>query len=295
MNKDKNKDFTREITDSRDAKTILDIDNQWGGNTPATLRRVNQILNKPNFDYQEKKNHGLNWERFNESTHEMPRSFSVSGNVDGTTANYRNPEKKLIPGVVDSHPIFSKVTYQQGVHIFQFDLKCVSPIVRNSHLHIYIGIDCQKEEKDDTKQLTCRWWLSLTKTMLLQITKPNIQGTSILQYPLFLLDIPDTVLMVLDMDLGTVGFIADNTYLGPAFGRLRGFKVNPTINYYGNVDCDITMEYLGCYHNPKTLKKISGTFLRQIVIKNRISKQDLDKLDLPESLTKYVNNELICS
>ena len=107
--------------------------------------------------------------------------------------------------------------------------------------------------------------------------------------------IPDTVLMVLDMDAGTLGFIVNDKYLGPAFGKLRGFKVNPTINYYGNVDCDITMEYLGCYHNPKTLKKISGTFLRQLLLKNRISKEEFDKLDLPESLCQYVKNEMICS
>ena len=109
------------------------------------------------------------------------------------------------------------------------------------------------------------------------------------------MEIPDTVLMVLDMDAGTLGFIVKNVYLGPAYGGLCGFNVNPSINYYGNVDCDITMEYLGCYHNPKTLKNICGSCLRQIVTKNGISKKDLDQLDLPETLSQYVKNDLNCT
>lgn len=55
---------------------------------------------------------------------------------------------------------------------------------------------------------------------------------------------PETFLVVLDMDEGTLGFVADGRYLGVAFRGLKGRKLYPVISaVWGH--CEITMKYIG--------------------------------------------------
>jgi len=55
---------------------------------------------------------------------------------------------------------------------------------------------------------------------------------------------PDTLLVVLDMDDGTLGFVADGRYLGVAFRGLRGRKLYPIVSaVWGHAE--ITMKYIG--------------------------------------------------
>jgi len=55
---------------------------------------------------------------------------------------------------------------------------------------------------------------------------------------------PETFLVVLDMDEGTLGFVADGRYLGVAFRGLKGRKLFPVISaVWGH--CEITMKYIG--------------------------------------------------
>ena len=49
---------------------------------------------------------------------------------------------------------------------------------------------------------------------------------------------------MLDMDEGTLGFVVDGKYLGPAFRGLRGKKLYLMVSaVWGH--CEITMKYLG--------------------------------------------------
>ena len=276
-----------QVIDQRDLKIIQHKDNLKRANTPSTLREVNEILNKPGLNDQKKIEHGLDWSRISESEYKMHNSLKINKSEDGMTAEYRNPEKRLEPGVRDSSPIYSKTTYQQGVHVFEFDLKFVSPILTNSHINVYIGIGSQCKQQTTKRKLIRKWWLSLTKTMLL-LHKPFPE-----LYPDRAMEIPQKVLMVLDMDEGTLGFIVNNNYLGPAHGELCGLKVCPMISYYGNVDCDIKMEYIGYCRNPASLKKICRKCVRELSItKNGMTKQNLCDLNLPDSVEKYVVKDL---
>ena len=50
--------------------------------------------------------------------------------------------------------------------------------------------------------------------------------------------------VMLDMDEGTLGFVVDGKYLGPAFRGLRGKKLYLMVSaVWGH--CEITMKYLG--------------------------------------------------
>jgi len=55
---------------------------------------------------------------------------------------------------------------------------------------------------------------------------------------------PETFLVVLDMDEGTLGFVADGRYLGVAFRRLKGRKLYPVVSaVWGH--CEISIKYIG--------------------------------------------------
>lgn len=56
--------------------------------------------------------------------------------------------------------------------------------------------------------------------------------------------VPDSFLMVLDMDEGTLSYVVDGQYLGVAFGGLKGKKLYPMISaVWGH--CEVTLKYLG--------------------------------------------------
>ncbi|XP_012893156.1 PREDICTED: SPRY domain-containing SOCS box protein 4-like, partial [Dipodomys ordii] len=54
---------------------------------------------------------------------------------------------------------------------------------------------------------------------------------------------PDSLLVLLDMDAGTLSFVADGRYLGVAFRGLRGRKLYPVVSaVWGH--CEVTMRYI---------------------------------------------------
>ena len=289
MNTNKSGHNSLQIFDSRDLKKISDKDKEWRCNSTSTLQRVNEIMNEPNSEYLDKLQHGLDWEGFAESTPNIATSFSIKGSKDGVTAEYRNPEKKLVPGILDTPPISSKKSYEEGVHVFQFDLKSVSPIDHNSNLNVYIGIEAQNKEDRTKKFVICKWWLSLTKYMFMQLYTRNPQRPRIYQYPLDTLEMPEQVFMALDMNEGTLGFIVNNEYLGPAYGGLCGLRISPVISYYGNADYDISMKYMNSI-DPSSLKRACGRFVRKLVSENGRLGENINLLDIPVSLKQYLTN-----
>ncbi|KAJ1071138.1 hypothetical protein K5549_016153, partial [Capra hircus] len=67
-------------------------------------------------------------------------------------------------------------------------------------------------------------------------------------YPAFLgpeeaFALPDSLLVVLDMDEGTLSFVVDGQYLGVAFRGLKGKKLYPVVSaVWGH--CEVTMRYI---------------------------------------------------
>lgn len=95
--------------------------------------------------------------------------------------------------------------------------------------------------------------------------------------------IPDSFLVVLDMDEGTLGFMVEGKYLGVAFRNLKGKKLYPIVSaVWGH--CEITMKYIGGL-DPEPLPLMD---LCRRVISQRIGERGPDELNLPTALKNYI-------
>lgn len=91
------------------------------------------------------------------------------------------------------------------------------------------------------------WGWDLGRNKLYHNSK-NRPASSAPTYPSFLepeeaFVLPDALMVVLDMDEGTLSFIVDGQYLGVAFRGLKGKKLYPIVSaVWGH--CEITMRYI---------------------------------------------------
>ena len=280
------------IFDQRCQELIKKKDKLWRCNTSSTLQKVNSICSEPSLDLEEKMGHRLHWIGGGET---IPTSFDINIGTDSMVVEYRNPEKKLVPGIMDSPRVSGRHGYEKGVHLFQFDLKCVSDMTYRSHLNVYIGLEAIQTLPNDgvNRYMVCKWWLSLTKFMLMKSNSQNPRIPPIDQYPPYPMEMPSQVWMVLDMDEGSVGFVVNKgEYLGPCYSGLCGLKVHPTVSYYGNEDYDVSMEYIGAFNAPSSLKKICKNTLHNLAAEHDLSKEYIESLEIPQSLKQYVKNNL---
>ncbi|XP_023372824.1 SPRY domain-containing SOCS box protein 2 isoform X1 [Otolemur garnettii] len=58
------------------------------------------------------------------------------------------------------------------------------------------------------------------------------------------LDVPETLLVILDMEEGTLGYATGGTYLGPAFRGLKGRTLYPAVSAVWG-QCQVRIRYLG--------------------------------------------------
>lgn len=71
--------------------------------------------------------------------------------------------------------------------------------------------------------------------------------------------VPDSFLVVLDMDEGTLSFVVDGQYLGVAFRGLKGKKLFPIVSaVWGH--CEITIRYIGGLDRKYTKFYLQFTF-----------------------------------
>lgn len=99
---------------------------------------------------------------------------------------------------------------------------------------------------------------------------------------------PDEFMMCLDMDLGTLSFLANGQYLGEAFRGLKGKKLYPIVStVWGH--CEITIRYLnGLDLNPLPLTNLCRICIRQKIGNERL--KEITKLDLPAVIKNYLLN-----
>ncbi|CAG2116744.1 unnamed protein product [Medioppia subpectinata] len=100
-------------------------------------------------------------------------------------------------------------------------------------------------------------------------------------------DIPDELMVVLDMDSGTLGFIVDHIYLGVAFDGLKGKKLFPVIStVWGNGE--IGIKYESCLEpNPLLLRECCRQVIRKTAGKERINRIR-SEIVLPNKLKNYI-------
>uniref|UniRef100_A0A3B5AZV6 SPRY domain-containing SOCS box protein 1-like n=1 Tax=Stegastes partitus TaxID=144197 RepID=A0A3B5AZV6_9TELE len=99
--------------------------------------------------------------------------------------------------------------------------------------------------------------------------------------------IPERVLLVLDADAGTLGFVVDSSYLGVAFQNLpRGAELFPAVSSVRG-GASIRLRYLnGTTRDPPALMALCGLSIRQLLGQQR--QNQTEKLPLPPVLQNYL-------
>ncbi|XP_026228582.1 SPRY domain-containing SOCS box protein 1 [Anabas testudineus] len=101
------------------------------------------------------------------------------------------------------------------------------------------------------------------------------------------LPIPERILLVLDADAGTLGFVVDGSFLGVAFKDLPcGEELFPVVSSVRG-GASIRLRYLnGTTRDPPALMALCGLSIRQFLGKRR--QNQTDKLPLPTFLQQYL-------
>jgi len=98
--------------------------------------------------------------------------------------------------------------------------------------------------------------------------------------------VSDEFVVVLDMDVGTLGFAADGKFLGIAFSGLRGKKLFPAVScVWGH--CEVTLRYIGGLDpDPMSLADCCRQTIRRNIGKNNL--HQVYTLPLPTTLQNYL-------
>jgi len=102
--------------------------------------------------------------------------------------------------------------------------------------------------------------------------------------------IPDTFLMILDLNLGTLAFMADGRYLGTAFSGLRGHALHPIVSaVWGH--CEVSLRYrVGVVggSGPAPLAEWCRRTVRRQVGAERLEAGGAAQLGLPTPIQDYL-------
>lgn len=142
--------------------------------------------------------------------------------------------------------IRGKVGYTRGLHVWDIHWS-----TRQRGTHAVVGVATEDAALHSVGYQSLvgsnseSWGWDLGRNKLYHDVKNNPGLT----YPSLLNSdenfvVPDTFMVVLDMDEGTLSFVVDGQYLGIAFRGLKGKKLYPIVSaVWGH--CEITMKYIG--------------------------------------------------
>ncbi|XP_019609913.2 SPRY domain-containing SOCS box protein 2 isoform X2 [Rhinolophus sinicus] len=100
------------------------------------------------------------------------------------------------------------------------------------------------------------------------------------------LEVPERLLVVLDMEEGTLGYAIGGTYLGPAFRGLKGRTLYPAVSAVWG-QCQVRISYLGERRaEPHSLLHLSRVCVRQALGATRLGQ--VSALPLPPAMKRYL-------
>nr|XP_027806884.1 SPRY domain-containing SOCS box protein 2 isoform X2 [Marmota flaviventris] len=100
------------------------------------------------------------------------------------------------------------------------------------------------------------------------------------------LEVPERLLVVLDMEEGTLGYAIGGTYLGPAFRGLKGRTLYPAVSAVWG-QCQVRIRYLGKRRaEPHSLLHLSRLCVRHALGDTRLGQ--VSALPLPPSMKRYL-------
>ncbi|XP_034742808.1 SPRY domain-containing SOCS box protein 4-like [Etheostoma cragini] len=187
--------------------------------------------------------------------------------------------------------IRGRVGYTRGLHVWKIHWPSrqrgthavVGVATSDAALHsvgytALVGSDCES------------WGWDLGRNRLYHNSKNRAHST-LPTYPCFLepeesFTLPDSLLVILDMDEGTLSFMVDGQYLGVAFRGLKGKKLYPVVSaVWGH--CEIAMMYInGLDPEPLPLMDLCRRAARLALGRERL--QEIEGLPLPQSLKNYL-------
>lgn len=238
-------------------------------------RRLEYLLDMPEVPFAEQATHGWN-----------PDDRSLNIFV-----------KELDPMTLHRHPVAqstdcirTKRAYDRGIHLWELTWN-----PRQRGTHAIIGMS------EGRTQLHCvgyqsligsgdeSWGWDLGRNRACHNTKntnipPPVYPKMIKADETF--TVPEKFMMCLDMDEGTLSYLADGQFLGVAFRGLKGKKVYPIVSaVWGH--CEITMKYInGLDPNPLPLSDICRRTIRRRIGKERLD--EVNKLNLPTVIKNFI-------
>lgn len=235
--------------------------------------RLDMLMDMPPVSKESQSEHGWNGD---------DRSLNIFVKDDDKVTFHRHPVAQ------STDCIRGKVGYTRGLHVWEIIWS-----TRQRGTHAVVGVatidaplHCvgyQSLVGSNSES----WGWDLGRNKLYHDVK-NFPGST---YPTLLNSdenfvVPDSFLVVLDMDEGTLSFVVDGQYLGVAFRGMKGKKLYPIVSaVWGH--CEITMKYIGGLDpEPLPLTDICRRVIRQQLGKNRL--QEIQRLPLPTSVKNYL-------
>lgn len=197
---------------------------------PGRPARLDQLLDMPAAGLAVQLRHAWNPE---------DRSLNVFVKDDDRLTFHRHPVAQSTDG------IRGKVGHARGLHAWQIHWPA-----RQRGTHAVVGVATARAPLHSVGYTALvgsdaeSWGWDLGRSRLYHDGK-NRPGVA---YPAFLgpeeaFALPDSLLVVLDMDEGTLSFVVDGQYLGVAFRGLKGKKLYPVVSaVWGH--CEVTMRYI---------------------------------------------------
>jgi SPRY domain-containing SOCS box protein 1/4 len=202
-----------------------------GGSEFRMSSRLEMLLDMPRVPREIQLKHAWNSD---------DRSYNIFVKEDDKLTFHRHPVAQ------STDCIKGKVGYERGLHVFE-----ISWSARQRGTHAVVGVSTAEAPVHSVGYQSLvgnnehSWGWDLGRNKVYHDSK-NLPGrpypSNLKQDESFV--IPDKFLVVLDMDEGTMGYVVDNQYLGPALRGLNGKKLYITVSaVWGH--CEITSKYIG--------------------------------------------------
>lgn len=168
------------------------------------------------------------------------RSLNIFVKEDDEMTFHRHPVAQ------STDCIRGKVGYKRGLHVWE-----ITWSTRQRGTHAVVGVatidaplHCVGYQSlVGSNKESWGWDLGRNKLYHDMKNQPGVTYPTILDADENFV-VPDTFMVVLDMDEGTLSFIVEGQFLGVAFRGLKGKKLYPIVSaVWGH--CEITMRYIG--------------------------------------------------
>lgn len=187
--------------------------------------------------------------------------------------------------------IRGKVGYSSGLHIFE-----MSWPLKQRGTHAVVGVATKEaplhspgyQSLVGSTVTSWGWDIGRCKAYHCSDTVPGVPYPSPSPCPSF--SVPDKFLMILDMDVGTLSFMADGKFLGTAHRGLKGKTLYPMVSsVWGH--CEVTLRYLNySAPGPASLSSWCRRRIRTSIGEKGLREGKVDSLGLPRLIAEFIQH-----